>query len=58
MDALDKVQNRGRMVTSSAFFFQWKKDLLLFQGHHTAHGDVISGSVFLLTLSTLKPLNT
>lgn len=58
---LDKVWNFGKTPMHRAislfFFFQLKKDLLKFQDHHTGYGDVISISLFLLTLSTLKPLN-
>lgn len=34
------------------------KDLLTFQNYHTVCGDVISISLFLLTLGALKPLYT
>lgn len=55
---LDKVWDFGKTsIHRTIFFFQLKKDLLTFQDHHTGYGDVISISLFLLTLSTLKPLN-
>lgn len=54
---LDKVPNYGKTPICLAKPFSIK-DLLLFQDDHTAYGDITSISLFLLTLSTLKPLNT
>lgn len=54
---LVQVLNYGKTLTCLAKPFS-VKDLLTFQDHHIVCGDVISISLFLLTLSTLKPLYT
>lgn len=54
---LVQVRNYGKTLICLAKPFS-VKDLLTFQDHHTVCGDVISISLFLLTLSALKPLYT
>jgi len=54
---LDKVLNYGKTPDCLAKLFS-VKDLLTFQDHHTVYGDIINTSLFLLTLSNLKSLNT